>query len=110
MAIRPALDFKGAFFTIAVKEGSSEIVHIDWNDGIKTMTWIFAVGDWEGAEFVAPQLGVKVPIVAGHMLGVMSRTLAHLSTPIRSGRRVVFTCFTDQNIWAHTNFPTTIIG
>ncbi|KAF8175366.1 hypothetical protein BJ912DRAFT_799205, partial [Pholiota molesta] len=29
---RPALDFGGAFFTVVVKEGSSKIVHIDFND------------------------------------------------------------------------------
>jgi hypothetical protein len=110
LAKRPALDFKGAFFTIAVKEGGSEIVHIDWSDGRNTMTWVFAVGDWEGGEFVAPQLGIRVPIVPGHLFGVMSRTVAHFTTPITSGQRVVFTCFTDQNLWAHTDLPTTIIG
>jgi len=110
LALHPALDFKGAFFTVAIKEGGSERVHIDWSDGRKTMTWVFAMGDWEGAEFVAPQIGVRVPLVAGHLFGVMSRTIAHFTTPIRSGRRVVFTCFTDQLLLAHTNLPTTIIG
>ena len=110
LAERPALDFNGAFFTVAVKEGGSEILHLDWSDGRKTMTWVFAVGDWKGCEFVAPQLGVRVPIVPGHLFGVMSRTLAHFTTPITSGRRVVFTCFTDQNLWAHTDLPITIVG
>ncbi|KIJ94474.1 hypothetical protein K443DRAFT_125203 [Laccaria amethystina LaAM-08-1] len=90
LAKRPALDFKGAFFTIAVKEGG--------------------MGDWEGGEFVAPQLGVRVPIVPGHLFSMMSRTVAHFTTPITSGQRVVFTCFTDKNLWAHTDLPTTIIG
>ena len=53
---------------------------------------------------------VRVPLVAGHLFGVMSRTIAHFTTLIRSGRWVVFTCFTDQLLSAHTNLPTTIIG
>lgn len=110
MALRPALDFQGAFFTVAVKEGSSKIVDVDWGDGKNTITWVFAVGDWEGGEFMAPQLGVRDTIVAGHLFGVMARVVAHFNTPVRSGQRVVFTCFTDQNLWAHTNYPTTIIG
>ena len=110
MAEHPALNFNGAFFTVAVKEGGSEILHLDWSDGKKTITWVFAVGDWKGCEFVAPQLGVRVPIVPGHLFRVLSRTLAHFTTPITSGRRVVFTCFTDQNLWAHTDLPITIVG
>ena len=100
----------GAFFTVAVKEGSREVAHVDCSDGRKTITWVFPVGDWEGGEFVAPQIGVRVPIFAGQLFGVMAGTVAHFTTPITSGRRVVFTCFTHQNLCIHTNFPTTIVG
>jgi hypothetical protein len=105
------LDFDGAFFAIAVKEGVSEMIHVDFNDGKKTITWVWPVGDWdEGADFVAPQLGVRVPVRAGQMIGIMAGTMAHFITPIKSGRRVIFTCFTDQLLWAHDNLPPVIIG
>ena len=61
LAKHPTLHFKGTFFTIAIKEGGSKILHINWSDGMKTITWVFAMGGWEGCEFVAPQLGVRVP-------------------------------------------------
>jgi hypothetical protein len=81
----PALNFTGAFFVIAVKEEGSEIIHIDWSDGRKTMTWVFPVRDWEGGKFVAPQIGVRVPIFTGHLFGVMVGTVAHFAASITSG-------------------------
>jgi hypothetical protein len=106
---RPALDYGGAFFTIAVKEGTSEKIHIDWNDAKNTITWLWAVGDWEGAELVMPQLGIAVPFRPGQVLGVMSGVIAHFTTRQTSGRRVVFTCFTEQLLWSHENLPPVII-
>ena len=100
--IRPAFDFLGAFFTIAIKEGSSEIVHIDWSDDPNSITWVWAVGDWVGAEFRAPQLGIEIDILPGKLFGVMARTIAHLAAPKISGRRLVFTCFTDAQVLNHT--------
>ncbi|KAG2029698.1 hypothetical protein BDR03DRAFT_813490, partial [Suillus americanus] len=47
---RPTLDFFGAFFTFAIKEGTREIFHIDWNDELDSITWLIALGDWEGGE------------------------------------------------------------
>jgi hypothetical protein len=109
---RPALDFKGAFFTVAVKEGSSEVIHIDWNDSENSVTWVWAVGDWCGGEFCAPQLGIKVPIRPGQLFAVMARVIAHCSAPVTGGRRVIFTCFSDHLILTHDNLPAnvTIIG
>ena len=49
---RTALDFKSAFTTIAVKEGSSERVHIDRND--QGITWVLPLGEWEGGNMVIP--------------------------------------------------------
>lgn len=109
LSLRPALDFNGAFFAIAVKEGVSEKLHIDFNDSKKTITWIWAVGDWKGAEFAAPQLGIQVPVRPGQMIGVMAGVIAHVTTHKKSGRRVVFMCFTEQLLWMHTNLPPVII-
>jgi hypothetical protein len=44
LSLRPALDFDGAFFAIAVKEGVSEKLHIDFNDGKKQS---HGFGQWE---------------------------------------------------------------
>jgi hypothetical protein len=108
LSLRPALDFDGAFFALAVKEGSSERIHIDFNDAKKTMTWVWAVGDWEGAEFAAPQLGIVVPVRPGQVMGVMAGVIAHFTRPKASGRRLVFTCFTEQLLWSHDNLPPVI--
>ncbi|KAJ7082875.1 hypothetical protein B0H15DRAFT_785402, partial [Mycena belliarum] len=98
--MRPALDFGGLFFTIAVKEGSSERIHIDWNDNLHKYALIFCVGDYEGGEFCVPQLNMKVPLRPGSVIAARTRLLAHCSAPL-SGRRVVFTCFTDCTLLGH---------
>ncbi|TFK60052.1 hypothetical protein BDN72DRAFT_744869, partial [Pluteus cervinus] len=80
------LDFQGAFFTIAAKEGTSERYHVDWNDGKESITWVIPIGPgWEGGEFCIPQLNAKIPVVSGQVFGAMTRLLAHCSTPITSG-------------------------
>lgn len=95
------MDFGVTFFTIAVKEGGSEIIHIDWNDNLHKFALIFAAGDWEGGEFCIPQLGVRIPLRPGQVIAVRTRLLAHCSAPIL-GRRIVFTCFTDSTLLEHT--------
>ena len=98
---RPNLDFGGLFFTIAVKEGSSEIFHIDWNDNMQKYAIIFCAGDYEGGEFCVPQLRVRIPLRPGSVIAVRTRLLAHCSAPLK-GRRLVFTCFTDCTLLEHT--------
>lgn len=100
---RPALDFSGAFFTIAVKAGSSEKIHLDVNDDKMTWTWVFAVGDWQGGEFCAPQLGVKIPIRPGQLFAVMAGVVAHCSAPVTNGYRLIFTCFSDKYLMSHSD-------
>lgn len=92
---RPALDFQGVFFTVAVKEGSSELVHLDFNDHLDNIAWIVPLGAWEGGEFCVPQLGIKVPIHAGQVIAAMTRNLAHCSPP-KEGLRVILTLFSDK--------------
>jgi hypothetical protein len=58
---------------------------------------------------VMPQLGIAVPFRPGQVLGVMSGVIAHFTTRQTSGRRVVFTCFTEQLLWSHENLPPVII-
>lgn len=83
-----------------MKEGASEFIHIDFSDRLDYFCWVLAVGDWEGGEFCAPQLGVKFPIRPGQIFAVRARYLAHCSTPIK-GRRIVFTFFAEGNLLTH---------
>ncbi|KAK7443178.1 hypothetical protein VKT23_015776 [Stygiomarasmius scandens] len=99
---RLALDFNGAFFGAAVKEGSSEIFHVDWNDDPNTLTWIVPLGDgWEGGEFCVPQLNTKVPVKQGQLIGALTRRLIHCGTPTQ-GRRLVLTLFCDRYLMGHS--------
>jgi hypothetical protein len=93
----------GPFFALAVKESGSGVVHLDWNDNRGIYAYIFAVGDWEGGEFCIPQLGIKIPVRPGQVLAVLARVLAHFSAPVTSGRRIVFTCFTDTLLFKHAH-------
>ncbi|KAF8574168.1 hypothetical protein K439DRAFT_1624544 [Ramaria rubella] len=38
---RPSLDFQGIFFTLAIKDGGSEVLHLDWSDH----PWTLCMGD-----------------------------------------------------------------
>ncbi|KAJ7830398.1 hypothetical protein B0H13DRAFT_2371993 [Mycena leptocephala] len=93
---RPNLDFGGLFFSVACKEGSSEVIHIDWNDNLHKFALVFCVGDYVGGEFCAPQIGHRIPLQPGAVLAVRTRLLAHCATVVGRGRRLVFTCFTDS--------------
>jgi len=46
----------GAFFTVAVKKGSSELIHLNLfiNDDLNDITWVVPLGDWKGGEFCVP--------------------------------------------------------
>lgn len=98
---RPCLNFGGIFCTVAVKEGASELLHLDWNDDEDNMAFVLPVGDWEGGEFCSPQLGEKIPICPGQVFAVTARVLVHCSAPVTNGRRVVFTLFTDNILLKH---------
>ncbi|KAJ7178437.1 hypothetical protein C8R43DRAFT_942122 [Mycena crocata] len=84
-ALRPALDFGGLFTTIAMKEGSSDIIHIDWNDNTRKYTLMFVVGHFTGAEFCVPQLNMHLPVRQGMLLGAHSGPLHHISWDGTSG-------------------------
>ncbi len=75
------MDLGPVVFSVAMKEGSSEKVHLDFSDDYAYLSWVIAVGDWEGADFCAPQLGIRFPVCSGQMFAVRTRTLAHCSSP-----------------------------
>ena len=93
--------FGGAFFTVAAKEGSSEILHLDFNDERHSIAWVIPLGDWAGGEFCLPQLGIRIPVRPGQVLAVMTKILVHCTAPITSGRRIILTLFCDQNLLKH---------
>ena len=95
---RSALEFESAFTTVAVKEGSSERIHVDYND--QGITWVLPIGEWEGGEMVFPQLKLKVPLRSGELLGFSANLLAHHSMPIIWGNCLVITMFTCKHIFA----------
>ncbi|THU85898.1 hypothetical protein K435DRAFT_684689, partial [Dendrothele bispora CBS 962.96] len=107
------LDFCGAFLCIAVKEGSPEIPHLDWNNDPNSFAWIAAIGKgWEGGDFCVPQLAYRVPIHSRQILGALARHLTHCSMKAEGGRRIVLTCFLDYgtlkkaNEWEEELFST----
>ena len=97
---RPSLDFKGAFFCLAIKEGGSSMLHLDFHDYKLGWAWVWCVGDFVEGELCLPQLGIKIPLVPGQMIAFMAWSLAHCSAPI-SGRRIVFTGFCDSFLMTH---------
>ncbi|KAJ7159806.1 hypothetical protein C8R43DRAFT_1063909 [Mycena crocata] len=109
-AQRPALDFDGVFFCMAAKEGSSEEIHLDFNDNLAFVTFIVACAEdgqeWTGGEFCAPQIGVRIPFRPGQVLAVRTRLLAHCGATVTGGRRLVFTCFSDSVLLEHSLFGT----
>lgn len=94
-------DFGGVLFTLAVKERSSEILHIDSSDDPNAITWVLPLGDWQGGKFCVPQLNIKIPIRPGQVLGAMTRILARRSAPVTSGRGIIFTLFSDKFLRKH---------
>ncbi|KAJ7590420.1 hypothetical protein C8J56DRAFT_783981, partial [Mycena floridula] len=98
----PVLDFGPTFFTVTVKSGSSEILHLDMMDDAEDFTWIAVVGDFTGGYFYAPQFGICIPVFPGQILGGLTRWITHCSIPITSGRRVVYTLFSDKFIMQTT--------
>ena len=81
-----------------MKEGSSELVHLDWNDHPDSVTWVIPIwdSDWVGGDLWVPQIDALMPLKNGDAAALCTRTLAHAGTKIEQGNRLVFTLFTDK--------------
>jgi hypothetical protein len=101
LGLRPVFDMGGSFFTIAVKEGVSDVFHLDMGDDPYSFSWAVPFGHWVGAELYCPQLGYKIPFVSGQIYGGLMGRVAHCSAPVTEGRRFVLTCFTDKCVLSH---------
>jgi hypothetical protein len=92
----PELDFLGAFTTVAVTNGVSNILHTDKEDG--GLTWVIPLGDWEGGDLCIPQEGIKVALRPGDAIAFQANFIAHCNTIIKWGNHLALTCFTDRNM------------
>ncbi|EIN09202.1 hypothetical protein PUNSTDRAFT_31691, partial [Punctularia strigosozonata HHB-11173 SS5] len=84
----PWLNMFGAFFTIACRAGSSEILHLDWNDDPRLWTLMFCVGGpegWVGGDFCLPQLGLRIPMREGTLVACLTKRLVHCATAVTQG-------------------------
>src|SRR6266576_240652 len=93
----PELDFLGAFTTVSVTYGASNVLHADKNDG--GLTWVAPLGKWEGADLCVTQGQTRVSEVGpGDVVAFQANFLGHFNSEILSGNRLAITCFTDHNI------------
>ncbi|KIJ52698.1 hypothetical protein M422DRAFT_156537, partial [Sphaerobolus stellatus SS14] len=81
---RPCLDMGGLFFTLAIKEGGSQIPHLDWLDHPGIYAFVITVGPgWTGGELCFPQLGKKIVTHPGMIIAFQARYLAHFAGECR---------------------------
>ncbi|KAJ6448531.1 hypothetical protein C8R45DRAFT_761095, partial [Mycena sanguinolenta] len=88
----PNFDFNRLFTTVAVKEESSEHIHLNWGDKLHCFAMVVPVGNYRGGHFRRLQLAVDLRFYQDLSLVVMTRLLAHCSSPLE-GRRLVLTFF-----------------
>ncbi|KIJ32745.1 hypothetical protein M422DRAFT_87118, partial [Sphaerobolus stellatus SS14] len=92
---RPALDFGGLCGAISIKDGGSQIPHIDWLDHPQSYAIVICIGPgWKGGKLVLPQLGRAIPTSPRQVIVFQSRRLAHFTGPME-GDRLSLTCFVD---------------
>lgn len=92
----PYLDFHGAFFAVAVKDDCSDVDHLDWGDDVDNITFVTAVGKWEGADLQFLELGLRFPLRKGDVGAGKMRKMVHSAGKITSGRRITLTFFTSE--------------
>lgn len=92
----PELDFLGAFTTVAVTNGISNVMHTDAGDG--GLTWVVPIGEWEGGDLCIPQAGIRIEVRPGDAIAFQANFLAHFSSEIKWGNRLALTCFTCRNV------------
>lgn len=64
-----SFDFGGSFSTIVVKEGGSEMMHIDWRNSTTSLTFITLVN--------GRSVYFCIPLQLGQFLIVVPRLLSH---------------------------------
>ena len=72
--------------------------HFDQNDPQLGWAVLVAIGNFEGGDFIAPQLGIRTRFQPGDMILVRGRVVKHLTTAF-SGQRISLPHFTHSNIW-----------
>ncbi|KIJ22760.1 hypothetical protein M422DRAFT_80826, partial [Sphaerobolus stellatus SS14] len=77
------LDFGGLCQTVAIKEGGSQIPHIDWLDHSQIYAFVICLGPgWVGGKLVFPQLQQAIPTSPGQVIVFQACWLAHFTGPM----------------------------
>jgi hypothetical protein len=100
-------DFHGAFFAIAVRRGTSDVIHTDWSNARGgSMAYNLTTGSWQNGGYLEVyQCKMKTQTMMGDMIGIQAQRLLHRTTPVKDPEdpdsdRVVFTCFTENTLYA----------
>jgi len=72
--------------------------HVDQNDPQYGWAVLVALGEFEGGDFMASQLGIKARFLPGDMILVRGRVVKHKIGPFM-GQRISLPHFTHSNIW-----------
>ena len=92
--------FHGLGNALAVGEGAGDGMHVDPGDSRWTHAIIFSVGE-AVVHFCIPQLGLRIPLLAGQCLTFPACLLSHYAYVLEgTGDRVLFNFFTDNHSMA----------
>jgi len=95
---RPSLNFFGLFQSVGIKEGGSQVWHLDWCDDPKGYAIVICLGPgWTGAHVEILQLGKTVPTRNGTVIILPACKLVHRCGEL-TGKRLAITCFTCANL------------
>ncbi|KAJ3897764.1 hypothetical protein F5879DRAFT_813537, partial [Lentinula edodes] len=90
------------FFAIAIKEGGSEINHVDWSDDPKGLTWVAPVGTWRGGDLKTIEMGLQTLIGPGDAIIANMQEIVHAAAPVSQGTRITLTGFTCSFLAKHS--------
>ena len=88
--------------TLAIRDGSSDVPHIDLGDGRKAMTVLIALGNFTGGHLKFPQLGIEIPIQAGDIVIFRASCLVHYVEDAK-GKRYALTGIIGKNLFTWAN-------
>jgi len=101
---RPALNLGPLCYTLAVKEGGSEICHVDPTDDKRKYAIIICLGEFSGGDLCLPFNGYRIPFAMGQILIFQARLLPHM-TSVYKGFRLVITGFTTASLGCFDGYP-----
>jgi hypothetical protein len=91
---------------VAVKIGSSEIIHVDYTDDPNQPSWTIPLTrNYVGGKFMAPQLGMQTPFLAGQAIAALTKIMPHAGSRVEWGDRLTITLFSPASLmkWGTRN-------